>query len=126
MIDDCTFRSNTGDGYGGALLFEDACTADFTNCQFEGNGVPYTTADGQGNDGEVWETVDGGALYVQDYSVVTLKNLAASADRSQRVRRVPPQRMERWLDLLEYKALDLKILFRGCENSLKRLAKQSD
>lgn len=52
---------------------------------------------------------------------VTLKNLAASADRSQRVRRVPTKRMERWLDLLEYNALDLKILIRGCEKSVKRL-----
>jgi|GEM_PF-4723443 len=52
---------------------------------------------------------------------VTLKNLTASADRSQRVRRVPPKRMERWLELLEYNALDLKILIRGCEKSVKRL-----
>ncbi|RPG09010.1 MAG: hypothetical protein CBB84_005275 [Phycisphaera sp. TMED24] len=81
-IDDCTFRSNTADSYGGALLFEDECTADFTNCSFEGNGVPYTTADGEGDDGEVWDTVDGGALYVQDYSVVTLTSSSFTGNES--------------------------------------------
>ena len=81
-IDDCTFRSNTADSYGGALLFEDDCTADFTNCSFEGNGVPYTTADGEGDDGEVWDTADGGALYVQDNSVVTLTSSSFTGNES--------------------------------------------
>ncbi len=56
----------------------------------------------------------------------TLKDLAASAEKSQRVKRVPPKRMQRWLDLLEYNALDLKILIRGCEKATKKLAHRAE